>query len=247
MNQKIDPRIHRSQHFPEGSTESVVLQIHPGSVTSFNVQIPYPSILIMNHQFINLPNHHWLPWWQLFHMCETSRNNERCQWAGFLKSFLAVIPPPSPAKIGHFRVPKNLPFKARLSVKPLIWKWFLIVMQIKLIFTTKVSHLASFWKWDFLELENGLLSRSARRVVICVSNIKMSDTWRSTVFGIVINQKTSADGFSVYTSFIFSFLGKQSHIIIWFHLLLFNTALWELKHSWKLTKKKLTETNEVRV
>ena len=68
-------------------------------VTSFNVQIPYPSILIMNHQFINLPNHHWLPWLQLFHMCETSRNNERCQWAGFLKSFLAVIPPPSPPKI----------------------------------------------------------------------------------------------------------------------------------------------------
>ena len=26
----------------------------------------------------------------------------------------------------------------------------------KLIFTTKVSHLASFWKWDFLELGNGL-------------------------------------------------------------------------------------------
>ena len=33
------------------------------------------------------------------------------------------------------------------------------MMQIKLIFTTKVSHLASFWKWDFLELGNGLLTR----------------------------------------------------------------------------------------
>ena len=31
-------------------------------------------------------------------------------------------------------------------------------MQIKLIFTTKVSHLASFWKCDFLELGNGLLA-----------------------------------------------------------------------------------------
>ena len=60
-------------------------------------------------------------------------------------------------EIGHFRVPKNLTFKARLSAKPLIWKWFLIMMQIKLIFTTKVSHLTSFWKWDFLELGNGLL------------------------------------------------------------------------------------------
>ena len=51
---------------------------------------------------------------------------------------------------------ENLTFKVRLSPKPLIWKWFLIMMQIKLIFTTKVSHLASFWKWDFLELGNGL-------------------------------------------------------------------------------------------
>ena len=74
----------------------------------------------------------------------------------------------------------------------------------------------------------------------------MSNTWRSTVFDIVINQKMSADRFGVYTSFIFSFLVKQPHMIIWFHLLLFDTALWELKHSWKLTKKKLTETNEKR-
>ena len=59
--------------------------------------------------------------------------------------------------IGHFRVPKNLTFKTRLSAKPLTWKLFLITMQIKLIFTTKISHLASFWKWDFLELGNSLL------------------------------------------------------------------------------------------
>ena len=55
--------------------------------------------------------------------------------------------------IGHFQVPKNLTFKTRLSAKPLIWKWFSIIMQIKLIFTTKVSHLASFWKWDFWNSE----------------------------------------------------------------------------------------------
>ena len=67
--------------------------------------------------------------------------------------------------IGHFRVPKNLTFKARLSAKPLIWKWFLIMMQIKLIFTTKVSHLASFWKWDLLELGNGLFTALKRKPV----------------------------------------------------------------------------------
>ena len=33
-------------------------------------------------------------------------------------------------------------------------------MQIKLIFKTKVSLLASFWKWDFLELGNALLHLS---------------------------------------------------------------------------------------
>ena len=69
--------------------------------------------------------------------------------------------------IGHFRVPKNLPFKASLSAKPLIWKWFLIMMQVKLIFTTKVSHLASFeseifWNsemayWNQSGLSKGLL------------------------------------------------------------------------------------------
>ena len=32
-----------------------------------------------------------------------------------------------------------------------------ILVQIKLIFARKVVHLASFWKWGFLELESGLL------------------------------------------------------------------------------------------
>ena len=67
---------------------------------------------------------------------------------------------------GHFRVPKNLTFKARLSAKPLIWKWVLIMMQIKLIFTTKVSHLASFWEWDFLELGSGLFARCSNMIKI---------------------------------------------------------------------------------
>ena len=59
--------------------------------------------------------------------------------------------------IGHFRVPPGLCFKTRLSAQPLIWKWFFILMQIKLLSTRKVVHLASFWKWGFLELGSGLL------------------------------------------------------------------------------------------
>ena len=46
--------------------------------------------------------------------------------------------------IGHFRVPSGLCFKTRVGAQPFIWKSFFILMQIKLIFTRKVVHLASF-------------------------------------------------------------------------------------------------------
>ena len=53
--------------------------------------------------------------------------------------------------IGHFRVPPGLCFKTRVGAQPLIWKSFFILLQIKLIFTRKVVHLASFWKRGFFE------------------------------------------------------------------------------------------------
>ena len=56
-----------------------------------------------------------------------------------------------------FRVPPSLCIKTRVSAQPLIWKWFFIVVQIKLIFTRTFVHLASFWKWGFLELGSSLL------------------------------------------------------------------------------------------
>ena len=62
--------------------------------------------------------------------------------------------------IGHFRVPPGLCIKTRLGAQPLIWKWFFILMQIKLISTRKVKHLTSFWYRGPGELENGLLSSS---------------------------------------------------------------------------------------
>ena len=43
------------------------------------------------------------------------------------------------------------------SVTLVIWKWYFVLMQVKLIFTRKVSHLVWFWKWEFLELGSGLL------------------------------------------------------------------------------------------
>ena len=53
---------------------------------------------------------------------------------------------------GHFRVPLGLCIKTRLSAQPVIWKWFFILMQIKLIFTTKGCALRGF-----SELRSGLL------------------------------------------------------------------------------------------
>ena len=46
--------------------------------------------------------------------------------------------------LDHFRVPPGLCFKTRVGAQPLMWKSFFILMQIKLIFTRKVVHLASF-------------------------------------------------------------------------------------------------------
>ena len=47
-------------------------------------------------------------------------------------------------QIRYFRIASSLCFQARLSAKPLTWKWFFILMQIKLIFT--IWYLASFLK-----------------------------------------------------------------------------------------------------
>ena len=56
----------------------------------------------------------------------------------------------SPFPILHFRVLPGLSIKTRLSAQPLIWKWFFILIQVKLNSTRKVVHLASFWKWGLL-------------------------------------------------------------------------------------------------
>ena len=66
--------------------------------------------------------------------------------------FLVNIKP-----IGHFRVPPGLCFKNEGRCSAFDMEIIFITVQIKLIFTKKVVHLASFWKWEFLELRSGLL------------------------------------------------------------------------------------------
>ena len=81
----------------------------------------------------------------------------------FQKNQIDVGKKPRP---GHFRVPPGLCFKTRVGAQPLIWKsFFMILMQIKLIFSRQVVHLASFWKWGFLELGNGLFSFTRARTL----------------------------------------------------------------------------------
>ena len=57
-------------------------------------------------------------------------------------------------RIGHFRVAPSLCFEVRLTAKILMWKWFFYSHA-----NETHSHkkgfllLASFWKWEFLELQ----------------------------------------------------------------------------------------------
>ena len=93
--------------------------------------------------------------------------------------------------IGDFRVPRSLCIKTRLCAHPLVWKWFFILMQIKLIFSRKVEHLASFWKWGSLELGINLLRRLTRPLCrtfyenmrFCMINVKYFVLYSSQATG----------------------------------------------------------------
>ena len=53
---------------------------------------------------------------------------------------------------GHLLVGLSLCFKARLSAKPLMGIFF-ILMELKLVFTRRDLHLCSFWKWESLSAQ----------------------------------------------------------------------------------------------
>ena len=53
--------------------------------------------------------------------------------------------------------------------------FFLILIYIKLIFTTKVLHLVSFWKREFLELGSGLLEQKEFQKSIVVTSVEISN------------------------------------------------------------------------
>ena len=126
-----------------------------------------------------------------------------------LKNTYHVAPPPPPPQmlftyhpfaIGHSRVPPGLGIKTRLSAKRLIWKWFFILMQIKLVFTRTVVHLVSFWKWGFLELGSGLsnsnLSIGEEEKKYSRGNVKyvgwVGVTWKILTFSLLFQRNLTS-------------------------------------------------------
>ena len=124
------------------------------------------------------------------------------------KTPVMLRPPPPPKcyctyhpfAIRHFRVPPGLGIKTRLSAQPLIWKWFFILMQIKLVFTRTVVHLVSFWKWGFLELGSGLsnsnLSIGEEEKKYSRGNVKyvgwVGVTWKILTFSILFQRNLTS-------------------------------------------------------
>ena len=65
---------------------------------------------------------------------------------------------------------------------------FVILMQMKLIITRKVLHLASFWKWEFWELRNGQWAMSSWRAALWDScGASFSYLWERTELGSYIS------------------------------------------------------------
>ena len=117
------------------------------------------NILLMrkwNHAFLPLAIAHAWKWQNARYSLKNKLGNRMIKQ--LLNSVIAKYRDLSVSRrsIGHFRVPPGLYIKT--SAQPLIWKWVFILTQIKLISTRKVVHLASFWKWGFLEVGSGLLS-----------------------------------------------------------------------------------------
>ena len=63
--------------------------------------------------------------------------------------------------IDHFRVASSLCFKARLRAKPFIWKWFFILMHLKLVFSNKCFALSLVLKVR----RRGLINRENETII----------------------------------------------------------------------------------
>ena len=77
-------------------------------------------------------------------------------------------------------------------------------MQIKLIFKTKVLHLATFWKWEFLEFKDGSFSFSS---CFLVCN-KHKDVLRQLehIYSLVVEEVKKVNLFIFWKSLLYAIL-----------------------------------------
>ena len=66
--------------------------------------------------------------------------------------------------------------------KAIDMKMIFFLMEIELIFTTKVLHLVMFWKWEFLELRNAPLKTSGSHLARLCSKENLSTSDDEEVF-----------------------------------------------------------------
>ena len=87
-------------------------------------------------------------------------------------------------KIGHFWVPPGVCFKTRVGAQPLIWKSFVILMQMN-----SFVHLASFWKWGFLEPRKLVFLGTWR---VNAGKCIMSEVWRRILRRVTLGVPNTA-------------------------------------------------------
>ena len=109
----------------------------------------------------------------------------------------------------------SLSFKARLNVKPLIWKWLFLLRRRKLIFTREVLRVALVRKREFWNSGNSLFFLVRKHGWTCYLH-----SWRSLVFwekknkqtnkNCVVSKSTTVDFYSFVVRFCWRFLENRA-------------------------------------
>ena len=141
--------------------------------------------------------------------------------------------------IGHFRVSPGLCIKTRLGAQPLIWKWFFILMQIKLLSTRKVEHLTSFWYRGPGELGNGLFGSLHRWLSLFSSKQCKIKQFLESVFwypGIIkvsvsINSHSRRLSWQLFPRPLLFRMWQKPHPIIVYYYTIYSLTIFSLAKS----------------
>ena len=89
----------------------------------------------------------------------------------------------SSSKVGLFRVASSFCSNARLSAKPLIWKWFLILMQINSFSQERSCTYPRFESENFWNSENGLFRWKPKALPVCYGTVN----WATKTYNLFCN------------------------------------------------------------